>query len=91
MRLPRAEDRVVMFIDVDGETIRAEGEIQRITLHASAGIDMLRGQIRPEALGASGEINVQLNRMMPIVGEEVEIHGNHGVIKTITLPPEIRP
>ena len=59
-RLPRAEDPVVLFIAVDGEPLRAEGVIQRVTLRA--GVDMLHGTLAPvNGSGrVSGEISVQL-------------------------------
>jgi hypothetical protein len=96
MRLPRAEDEVVIFIDVDGELVRAEGVIQRVTLRQ--GVDMLRGQFIPLNHRMSGEITVSLRVMAPgheladpSQPETIEVVNMGGdVVQTIILPPERR-
>lgn len=88
MRLPRAEDKVVIFIDVDGQSVRAEGRIQRVTLRS--GVDMLRGEFIPLRHTASGEINISLSKLAPThelldPSAPASIELGEGVI---ILPPE---
>lgn len=89
-RLPRAEDRVIVYIDVDGEMVETEGVIQRITLHAGHGINMLTGQLVGTAR-ANGQITITLNSGMQVVEPDAVdvLDGNGEVVQTIVLPPEV--
>lgn len=84
-----------MFIAVDGEPLRAEGRIQRVTMHAQAGLNMLTRTMEPGPVNA--EITVTLRQMHPAV-EEVErdtvaFEGPRGTVLVIreegrdALPP----
>lgn len=96
MRLPRAEDKVVIFIDVDGDLVRAEGKIQRVTLRQS--VDMLRGEFIPMRHDICGEITVALSVMAPghelpdpSTPETIDVVDASGdIVQTVVLPPERR-
>jgi hypothetical protein len=70
-RLPRAEDRVALYIDIDGEMVEVEGVIQRITLRASAGINLLTRQMEKRT-AAYGEVTVTIRGMNVVEPSELE-------------------
>lgn len=90
-RLPRAEDEVVMFIAVDGQALRVEGVVQRVTLHTAAGIDMLTGQMFRDHVRTRGEITVTLRAMDAVEPEAVDVlDGNGDIVQTIIVNEEVR-
>lgn len=90
-RLPRAEDEVVMFIAVDGQALRVEGVVQRVTLRTAAGIDMLTGQMFRDHVRTRGEITVTLRAMDAVEPEAVDVlDGNGDIVQTIIVNEEVR-
>jgi hypothetical protein len=91
LRLPRAEDPAVIYINVDGHMVEAEGVIQRVTLRA--GVNFLRGEMIAVP-GASGEITIKIRTLvevdMPQPPEMIEVVDGSGAVVQTIIVPEVR-
>lgn len=96
MRLPRAEDPAVLFIDVDGEAIRAEGIVRHVRL--SQGVDLLRGTLAPVGpRRVRGEITITLSAMVaaaeledPSSPESIDVLDGEGNVVQVIVVEEGR-
>lgn len=86
MRLPRAEDQVIVFISVDGVPLRAEGVISRVTLEART--HLIPGIYGTVDNSIRGAMTIELSQMRPV--ESLEERDAAGEIVTLIVP-ESRP
>lgn len=92
MRLPRAEDEVLLYINVDGELLEVEGTVKRVHLQAAGGINMLTGQMFKDHVRTGGEITITLGSMrrVPIDADEYTVLEGGAPIQTIVVREEDR-
>lgn len=88
-RLPRAEDHVVLFIAVDGEPLRAEGRISRITLENTIRLDRGTGGSDRRVRGT---VTIELESMREIEPDTVEVRdAANNVVIVHEIPPGVQP
>lgn len=88
MRLPRAEDRALVYVAIDGQMLEIEGEVQHVRLHAAGGINTLTGRMLQDHVRTRGEITITFSTMQRAVIEEGESAPPPAL--TIVLPPPER-
>lgn len=87
MRMPRAEDKVVVFIAVDGVPLRAEGVLSRVTLEARTMLNRSTGWADNSVRGS---LTIELSGMREVAEESdverIQVHGSDGVIRVYEVP-----
>jgi hypothetical protein len=82
-----------MFVAIDGEVLRVEGTIHRVTLHVALGLNLLNGTMTQDHVRTNGEITIELGSLWRVESEtepdEYEIGSVDGEVIRITSLPSI--